>query len=102
MNFKALITFGYAAVILLGGIMGYVKAQSMASIIMGGSFAFLLALSAIGMLKNYLLGQFIAVGLAALLAVFFSYRFFQTMAFMPAGLIVILSLVVIFLLLRKP
>ena len=101
MNFKATITFVYAALILLGGIIGFIKAQSLPSLIMGGTFALLLALSAIGMLKNYLLGQFIALGLSTLLALFFSYRFFQTMNFMPAGLIAILSLVVIFLLLRK-
>lgn len=101
MNFKATITLIYAALILIGGIIGFIKAQSLPSLIMGGTFALLLALSAVGMLKNYLLGQFIAIGLAALLALFFSYRFFLTMNFMPAGLIVILSLVVIFLLLRK-
>lgn len=101
MNFKAVITFIYAAIILAGGMMGYIKAQSLPSLIMGTTFALLLTLSAIGILKDYLLGQFIAAGLAGLLALFFSYRFFQTMSFMPAGLIVILSLIVIFLLLRK-
>lgn len=100
MNFKAVVTFIYAALVLIGGIIGFLKGSN-ASLIMGSLFAFLLALSAVGMSKNYLLGKFLAIGFTGALALFFSYRFAGSYAFMPAGLMAILSIIVLCVLIRE-
>ena len=82
----------YAALVMLGGIFGFVKAKSLPSLIMGGVGG--LALIAAG----YALGQGLAWGLplalvlSAGLLVFFSLRYSRTRAFMPGGLMAILSL----------
>ena len=82
----------YAALVMLGGIFGFLKAKSLPSLIMGGVGG--LALIAAG----YALGHGLAWGLplalvlSAGLLVFFSLRYSRTRAFMPGGLMAILSL----------
>lgn len=78
---------------IAGGIMGYVKAGSTASIIAGSVSGLLLLLAA------FLLPSYFAVGLALggivslLLAGRFLPAFLKTGAFMPAGLMAILSVI---------
>ena len=82
----------YAALVILGGLFGFLKAKSLPSLIMGGVGG--LALIAAG----YALGHGLAWGLplalvlSAGLLVFFSLRYSRTRAFMPGGLMAILSL----------
>jgi uncharacterized membrane protein (UPF0136 family) len=90
----------YALVVLLGGVMGYVKAKSQVSLLsgVGSGIALLVAW--------FICRQFPAAGLglatllALVLLVVFVMRFFRTRAFMPSGLMIILSLAatVVFLL----
>lgn len=100
MNFKANVTFAYALIVLIGGIIGFSKG-SHASLIMGVLFASLIGLSAVGMKKNYILGKFLAMGFTGILGLFFTYRFFLSYAVMPAGLMAILSVSVFCILLKK-
>lgn len=88
----------YALLILTGGMIGYLKANSLMSLIMGGSFAVLLLLSAISMIKNQVLGYFSAIILTSALTVFFGYRFFTSWKMMPAGMMLILSVAMLGLL----
>jgi uncharacterized membrane protein (UPF0136 family) len=92
MHTASVIVYVYAALIIVGGIFGFVKAKSPPSLIMGGIGG--LALIAAG----YALGHGLAWGLplalvlSAALLVFFSLRYSRTRAFMPGGLMAILSL----------
>lgn len=91
--------FIYGLLILGGGITGYAKAQSLPSLMMGILFGVLLLMSGYAMLKNKILGYFCALGFTGFLILFFSYRFYGTQKFMPAGLMTILSIAMMILLL---
>lgn len=91
----------YALLVFLGGIFGYVKAGSTASLIMGVAFAAALSISAFAMFNEKNIGFIIATVATALLAAFFIYRFFLSYQFMPAGLMSILSLGVLIILCLK-
>ena len=93
--------FLYAVLILVGGVMGHVKAGSTASLIMGvTSGAFLLIAASMMSTKTpslRLQGAYLALIVTFLLDAFFSYRYMVTMKFMPPGLLSIISTVVILL-----
>lgn len=85
----------YAVLLAVGGVMGYVKAKSRPSLIAGiGS-----AVAAIATLAAVRLAPAVGYPLGALLAVallgFFGPRFARSRKFMPAGLMAILSLIVL-------
>jgi len=92
MHTASTIVYIYAALVILGGLFGFLKAKSLPSLIMGGIGG--LALIAAG----YALGHGLAWGLplalilSAGLLVFFSLRYYRTRALMPGGLMAILSL----------
>lgn len=81
----------FAAVLLAGGVMGWVKARSAVSLIVSGAFALLLILVGTGVLKTPWLAE---ITLAAL-AVSMGARFAKSRRFMPAGLITLLAVVVL-------
>ena len=92
MRTASILVYLYATLVMLGGMFGFVKAKSLPSLIMGGIGG--LALIAAG----YALGHGLAWGLPLALVlsvgllVFFSLRYVRTRAFMPGGLMAILSL----------
>jgi uncharacterized membrane protein (UPF0136 family) len=92
MKFMPWVVIAYAVVILGGGMMGYAKAHSWASIIMGTVSAILLICAAIAMFNKSVLGYFGAMGIAFILSIFFTYRFFQAFKMMPSGLMAVLSI----------
>lgn len=102
MKTKAILTFLYALLVLIGGIAGYVKASSAPSLLMGVAFAILLFLSAAGQYRKSTLALYSAIILAAILAAFFAVRFVQTLSFLPAGVMVIISILVLIPLLAIP
>jgi len=80
---------------MLGGIMGFVKVGSKASLISGVGMGLILLLCGYGVWggsQDSLLG---AVVVAGLLVVLFAIRFAKTKRFMPAGMLAILSLVAV-------
>lgn len=101
MKTKAILTFLYALLVLIGGITGYAKASSLPSLLMGVAFAILLTISAVGQFKKSVLAQYSAIILTAILGLFFAWRFSQTFSFMPAGVMVIISLLVLIPLIGK-
>lgn len=98
MRYKGITVLVYALLVLLGGIIGYVKAQSAASLMTGVLSSMFLCASAFGMLKGRAVGFFFASLLTILLGSFFAYRLILTHSFMPAGFMCILSIVVIIIL----
>jgi uncharacterized membrane protein (UPF0136 family) len=76
---------------IAGGIVGYVKAGSMASIIAGSISGVLLLLAAWLMPEHQAAGLILALVVSLLLAAQFVPKFFRTFKVMPAGLMSVLS-----------
>jgi uncharacterized membrane protein (UPF0136 family) len=81
----------FGVLTIAGGIVGYVKAGSVASIVAGSISGVLLLISAF-MLPSYrVAGLIIALLVSLLLAAQFIPKFFRTGKVMPAGLMAVLS-----------
>lgn len=91
----------FALIVFLGGIVGYVNAGSVASLVMGVAFATLLSVSAFAIFNGKTLGYYTALLGSSLLAAFFLYRFVSSFKLMPAGLMCLLSVAVLTILLCK-
>jgi len=77
----------YIVLMFLGGLMGFIKAKSKASLIASSIFAAILALFALNILPfrfNYIVLLF--------LLVFFGMRFRKSKKFMPNGLMFVLTI----------
>ena len=79
----------YIVLLVVGGLIGFLKAGSKVSIIMSVTFAALLSLCAVGIIFQPYVADII---LAALLVVF-ALRLSKTRKFMPSGLMLVLTLV---------
>lgn len=91
MKISACIVLGYALIILLGGMMGYQKAHSYSSLIVGTISAILLFGCSIGMFRKSTLAYSLALALILALMLFFGYRFALTGKFMPSGMMILIS-----------
>lgn len=91
----------YGALVLVGGLMGFKKAGSMASLIMGGVSGLLLLATSYGLYQGHSWAQTAAFALPLLLTLFFLYRFSLSYAFMPAGLMVVLGIATLLLMYFK-
>jgi uncharacterized membrane protein (UPF0136 family) len=85
----------YIALLIVGGLMGFIKGKSKISLISSLIFAIVLALVALGTIQS----KHVAIGLVAFLLVFFGARFLRSKKVMPAGMMSVVSLVVLILLL---
>jgi uncharacterized membrane protein (UPF0136 family) len=81
----------YALLVAAGGVFGYVKTRSKVSLISGLVSGLVLAIAA-KITSTFPIGGLVLAGLIALiLVIVFAIRFAKTRAFMPAGLMTILS-----------
>jgi uncharacterized membrane protein (UPF0136 family) len=79
----------YIILLVIGGLIGFLKAKSKVSLIMSAAFAAVLSLCAAGIVfQPYMADIF----LAALLLVF-AIRLAKTKKFMPSGLMLVLTIV---------
>jgi uncharacterized membrane protein (UPF0136 family) len=83
----------YALLVIAGGVWGYVKAQSKASLISGLISGAALLVACFITFQRYNTGMILATCLAIALLIVFALRFRKTRKFMPAGLMTGLSLV---------
>jgi uncharacterized membrane protein (UPF0136 family) len=95
MKATAVIVCIYGLLIALGGIMGFVQSGSTISLISGSSFGVALLLCSYLIAKGKSAARYAALVLTFLLDAIFTFRFTKTLHFMPAGLLSILSLVVL-------
>ncbi|MDR3614203.1 MAG: TMEM14 family protein [Candidatus Obscuribacterales bacterium] len=79
--------------VLVGGIIGYTKAKSKASLIAGTISSVLLAVSFAYALQDPLHGLMAGLGVTVLLDVIFVIRLVKTKKFMPSGMMIILCLI---------
>ncbi len=87
----------YGVLMLLGGIFGFVKAGSKASLIVG-IISGILIFAGVALLGSaYTAGRAILTFTSFILSGVFGIRLFKTRKFMPSGMLLILSLVASFL-----
>jgi uncharacterized membrane protein (UPF0136 family) len=90
----------YAILLAAGGVMGFVKARSRASLISGVLSAIAAMAAAVLSLMGYKWGNVLGVTLTIFLFVLFGYRYaIRNKKFMPSGMLAVVSLVVLLLLL---
>jgi uncharacterized membrane protein (UPF0136 family) len=82
------ILWTYIVLLVIGGLIGFLKGKSKVSLIMSVVFAALLSLCAAGIIFQY----YVADILLAVLLVVFGMRLAKTKKFMPAGLMLVLTL----------
>jgi len=92
MNTPALTAFVYGALVLAGGWVGYKKAGSRPSLVSSILSAAVLLLAAVLSLSGNPAGDTLAMAVALVLLVFFGVRLAKSGKFMPAGLMVAVSL----------
>lgn len=95
MPLPIIILWVYIVLLLIGGTMGLIKAGSKISLITSAIFAVLLALCALGIIRPF----YIADVFVGLLLVVFGIRFAKGRKFMPSGLMLALSAVMLAVLL---
>jgi len=83
----------YIVLLVAGGLVGFFKARSKASLVASCAFAAVLILCAIGVIFQ----RYVADVVLAVLLVFFAHRLSKSKKFMPNGLMVILTLVTLLL-----
>ncbi len=90
----------YGVLVALGGVMGYVRAQSVPSLVAGGIAGLLLIASAVAMMRGpFQVGWWAALIIAVLLLLRFGSAAFSNFKMMPGGLMIILSVIAIIVLL---
>ena len=78
----------YIVLLVIGGLIGFFKGKSKVSLIMSASFAAALALCAAGIIFK----EYVADILLAALIVVFAVRVVKTKKFMPAGMMLVITL----------
>jgi uncharacterized membrane protein (UPF0136 family) len=101
MKVTATIVFVYGLLIALGGLMGFVKGGSSASLISGSVFGLALLLSAYFISKGKIAAQYVALMLTFILDGIFTYRFAKTLHFFPTGFLSLASLAVLIVIALK-
>lgn len=99
MRFNGTIVLIYALIVLLGGLVGYLTAGSLVSLLTGSICGALLFASGLGLFHTSVLAFFTALSVSALLTLFFGIRYFQTYKMVPAGMMAGFSVIVLLLLL---
>ncbi len=88
---KIIATLIYGILLLLGGIFGYTKAKSKPSLISGVISGLLLLISGVLQWQQISVGLILAQILTLVLAIVFAIRLWKTRKFMPAGLMLMVS-----------
>ncbi|MGA8165274.1 MAG: TMEM14 family protein [Waddliaceae bacterium] len=99
MKFNAIVVLFYGLIVLIGGLIGYLTAGSLASLLAGSLSGALLFASALGLFRTSVLAFFTALAVSGVLAVFFIIRYVMTWKMIPSGRMGIISIAVFLLLL---
>ncbi|MDZ8054441.1 MAG: TMEM14 family protein [Aulosira sp. ZfuVER01] len=91
----------YGILALIGGIMGYIQANSKVSLLSGVISGLLLIFASFLQLQGQAWGLLVAALVTAVLVVFFCLRLAKTRKFMPSGLMAIVGMVALVLMLNQ-
>lgn len=83
----------YGVLAIVGGIIGYVQAQSKVSLISGSVSGLLLIVAGVMQLQGQRAGLILATVITSVLVIVFAIRLIKTRKFMPAGLMSLLGIV---------
>jgi uncharacterized membrane protein (UPF0136 family) len=92
MNLGLTAAIAYGIIAIVGGIFGYVQAQSKISLFAGAGCGILLLISALFQFQGQTWALPVAVAVTVILLLAFMMRWIKTRKFMPAGLMLILGL----------
>jgi uncharacterized membrane protein (UPF0136 family) len=81
----------YGFLLIAGGLIGFLKAQSKASLIAGGVSGILILICGFLMLSALAWATYLAIVITFLLTVVFAMRFAKTRSFMPSGMMLVLN-----------
>lgn len=95
MNLTGSIVLAFGIITLIGGIYGYISKASIISLIAGGVSGVILIISSIIIFKQNFAGIYISIIVALILAVHFGLSFSRELKIMPAGIMLVLSLIAI-------
>ena len=87
-----LVLWIYIVLLLVGGLIGFLKANSKVSLIMSAVFAALLILTAVKGILDAAFARNLANILMAALLVVFAMRLAKTKKFMPSGLMLVVTI----------
>lgn len=85
----------YALLLIIGGIIGFVKAGSLVSLILGVGAGLVLGYCAWAYKQGKGLHCMLVLGLTSALTLFFAWRFLQSYKIFPPAIMVVLGLVVL-------
>ncbi len=95
MKKEAIIVLVYGIMVASGGIMGFVKAHSLISLIMGLVFGIILIFASITLFKKSLLGAYIACIVSLILGATFLFRYCSSQVFFPSAFMALVSALVL-------
>jgi len=99
MKFTGVTVAFYGLLVVMGGLIGYLTADSLPSLIAGSVSGALLFASGLGIWRSSVAAFFTALAVTVVLLVFFSVRYYLTLKPMPAGMMTALSAVMLILIL---
>ncbi len=101
MTLGILVALAYGILVIVGGIIGYFKANSIVSLISGSVSGLLLVFAAIVQFQGHNWGSILATIVTTILLIFFTLRLVKTRKFMPAGLMTILGIVALAVMVKQ-
>jgi uncharacterized membrane protein (UPF0136 family) len=93
-----LILWIYIVLLFVGGLIGFLKANSKISLITSSCFAAVLILCNVGLIFQPDMADVLKTGVLVFLMVFFAFRLTKSKKFMPNGLMAVLTLATLVLL----
>ncbi len=88
----------YAFFLLIGGVFGYVKTQSLVSLMMGSVSGLVIIGASLAMNRGFIAGFWISCLVTTALFSLFSYRYLLTQKIWPPGILAFVSLAMLVLL----
>jgi len=84
----------YGVMVSLGGVLGYVKSKSRQSLLAGSVSGLFLVAAGLLVVMGINAGTYLGFAITVLLVGLFSVRFGKTKKFVPAGILLVISIVV--------
>lgn len=99
MKLNGFVVLGFGIIVMFGGLIGYLTANSLISLFAGTISGAVLVAGGMGLIRNSVIAYYVSLVATGLLTLFFAYRYVGSYKMMPSGMMGILSLVVFVLLL---